>query len=151
MVASKSKTPVDDFLAWLRRSGLSSKTIRKHAENVDFYINEFLLYEDAQQFLLPLRYLQILTLDDSLGQAHGDNAALPDLALGDDRAMLGFDQRLGNGQPQSDAGPVPGLVPTVEALKDVWQRRGINAWAGVADAYRYVEIRRVSQTLRVST
>lgn len=49
MVASKSKTPVDDFSAWLRRSELSSKTIRKHTENVDFYINEFLLYEDAQE------------------------------------------------------------------------------------------------------
>jgi hypothetical protein len=45
MVAGKSKTPVDDFSAWLRRSELSSKTIRKHTENVDFYINEFLLYK----------------------------------------------------------------------------------------------------------
>jgi len=40
---------LDDFSTWLRRSGLSSKTIKKHTENVDFYINEFLLYEDAQE------------------------------------------------------------------------------------------------------
>ncbi len=40
---------LDDFEAWLQKSGLSSATIRKHTENVDFYINEFLLYEDAEE------------------------------------------------------------------------------------------------------
>ena len=40
---------LDDFAGWLQQSGLSSKTIRKHTENVDFYINEFLLYEDAEE------------------------------------------------------------------------------------------------------
>lgn len=40
---------LDDFAAWLRQAGLSSKTIKKHIENVDFYINEFLLYEDAEE------------------------------------------------------------------------------------------------------
>jgi hypothetical protein len=35
------------FKTWLQESGLSDKTIRKHLENVQFYINEFLLYEDA--------------------------------------------------------------------------------------------------------
>lgn len=38
---------LDEFANWLQQSGLSSKTIKKHVENVDFYINEFLLYEDA--------------------------------------------------------------------------------------------------------
>jgi site-specific recombinase XerD len=38
---------LDDFAAWLRKSNLADKTIRNHLENVDFYINEFLLYEDA--------------------------------------------------------------------------------------------------------
>ena len=37
-----------DFAIWLQQSGLSSKTIAKHTENIDFYINEFLLYEDAE-------------------------------------------------------------------------------------------------------
>ena len=40
---------LEDFAAWLRKSGLSDKTIRKHTENVDFYINEYLLYEDATE------------------------------------------------------------------------------------------------------
>ncbi len=35
------------FAAWLKVSKLKDKTIRSHTENVDFYINEFLLYEDA--------------------------------------------------------------------------------------------------------
>jgi len=38
---------LEDFEAWLRASNLKGKTIRRHVEKVDFYINEFLLYEDA--------------------------------------------------------------------------------------------------------
>ena len=36
-----------DFENWLRKSNLADKTIRRHSENVDFYINVYLLYEDA--------------------------------------------------------------------------------------------------------
>jgi site-specific recombinase XerD len=36
-----------DFEAWLRASGLAAKTINKHVRNVDFYVNAYLLYEDA--------------------------------------------------------------------------------------------------------
>ncbi|MDI6891363.1 MAG: hypothetical protein QMC83_10585 [Thermodesulfovibrionales bacterium] len=32
---------------WLSNKKLSKKTINKHCSNVDFYINDFLLYEDA--------------------------------------------------------------------------------------------------------
>jgi site-specific recombinase XerD len=38
---------LEDFENWLRRSNLADKTIDKHAENIDFYVNEYLLYEDA--------------------------------------------------------------------------------------------------------
>jgi len=38
-----------DFEAWLKASGLSEKTIDKHVSNIDFYINEYLLYEDATE------------------------------------------------------------------------------------------------------
>ena len=34
---------LDDFATWLQQSGLSRKTIHKHTENIDFYINAFLL------------------------------------------------------------------------------------------------------------
>lgn len=37
-----------DFDTWLKISKLKDKTIKKHLDNVDFYINEFLLYEDAE-------------------------------------------------------------------------------------------------------
>jgi site-specific recombinase XerD len=36
-----------DFESWLESSGLSEKTIKNHLANIDFYINEYLLYEDA--------------------------------------------------------------------------------------------------------
>ena len=38
---------LDDFKRWLADKGLAKKTIRRHVENIDFYINDFLLYEDA--------------------------------------------------------------------------------------------------------
>ncbi len=36
-----------DFEQWFSEKGLTEKTIQRHVENVNFYINEFLLYEDA--------------------------------------------------------------------------------------------------------
>ena len=36
-----------DFGKWLSDKNLSQKTKDKHCSNVDFYINEYLLYEDA--------------------------------------------------------------------------------------------------------
>jgi hypothetical protein len=38
---------LDDFVARLRGQRLASGTIRKHLENVEFFINEFLLCHDA--------------------------------------------------------------------------------------------------------
>jgi len=40
-------TLLSDFGAWLIASKLKDKTIKTHVDNVDFYINEFLLYEEA--------------------------------------------------------------------------------------------------------
>ncbi len=36
-----------DFRKWLEKDGLSEKTISNHVKNSDFFINEFLVYEDA--------------------------------------------------------------------------------------------------------
>lgn len=38
---------LDEFDAWLREKQLTEDTIRKHVFNIDFYINHFLLYEEA--------------------------------------------------------------------------------------------------------
>ena len=38
---------LDEFDAWLKLSGLSPNTINNHVSNIDFYINDYLLYEDA--------------------------------------------------------------------------------------------------------
>ncbi|MCW8799415.1 MAG: phage integrase SAM-like domain-containing protein [Desulfobacter sp.] len=38
---------LNEFGMWLKSSGLSEKTINNHLSNIDFYVNEYLLYEDA--------------------------------------------------------------------------------------------------------
>jgi hypothetical protein len=36
-----------EFAGWLRGKGLSEATVERHCENIDFYVNEFLLYDGA--------------------------------------------------------------------------------------------------------
>lgn len=43
-----NKKILKDFNVWLKNKNLKEKTIRIHLDNVDFYINEFLLYEEAE-------------------------------------------------------------------------------------------------------
>jgi hypothetical protein len=38
---------IDRFEEWLERKGLSKKTVDMHCENIRFYVNHFLLYEDT--------------------------------------------------------------------------------------------------------
>ncbi len=38
-----------DFETWLKSSGLSKTTIDNHLSNIDFYINEYLLYEGTTE------------------------------------------------------------------------------------------------------
>ena len=40
---------LSEFEVWLKSSGLSKKTIENHLSNIDFYVNEYLLYEDATE------------------------------------------------------------------------------------------------------
>lgn len=40
-----NKEILNKFKVWLQASNLAERTIKSHLENVDFYINEFLLYE----------------------------------------------------------------------------------------------------------
>lgn len=46
-IKKANKLLLNKFEASLESSGLSIKTIDKHLSNIHFYINEFLLYEDA--------------------------------------------------------------------------------------------------------
>jgi len=46
-IRKDNETLISGFKTWLSAKGLSQKTIDKHTSNADFYINEFLLYEDA--------------------------------------------------------------------------------------------------------
>ncbi len=40
---------LDEFGVWLKSSGLAEKTINNHKSNIDFYINEYLLYEEVTE------------------------------------------------------------------------------------------------------
>lgn len=46
-IRSENEVLLNDFGTWLVQSGLKEKTVKKHTGNVWFYINEYLLYEDA--------------------------------------------------------------------------------------------------------
>jgi site-specific recombinase XerD len=46
-IRKENKKLISGFETSLSAKGLSPKTIDKHTSNVDFYVNEFLLYEDA--------------------------------------------------------------------------------------------------------
>ena len=43
----ENKPLLEDFEQWLAGKGLAKKTIKRHTENIDFYINDYLLYDDA--------------------------------------------------------------------------------------------------------
>ena len=40
---------LDEFADWLAAKRLSEKTVGRHCQNLEFYLNHFLLYEDAQR------------------------------------------------------------------------------------------------------
>ncbi|CAK8722014.1 Phage integrase, N-terminal SAM-like domain [Candidatus Electrothrix laxa] len=46
-IKKANKGLLNEFDAWLKASGLSKKTIKNHLGNIEFYVNEYLLYEDA--------------------------------------------------------------------------------------------------------
>jgi len=61
-IKTENQHLIDDFQRWLKSKKLSEKTIGKHVYNVDFYINDFLLYEE------PLRpHEGINKIDSFLG------------------------------------------------------------------------------------
>jgi site-specific recombinase XerD len=44
-----NKHLLSDFGAWLMKSGLSEKTMRQHVQNIDIYVNDYLLCEDPTE------------------------------------------------------------------------------------------------------
>ena len=45
LIREENQGLLNAFESWLSGAGLTKTTARKHRENIDFYINEFLLYE----------------------------------------------------------------------------------------------------------
>ncbi len=48
-IRKSNERQLNEFEAWLKSSGLSKKTINNHVSNIDFYINEYLLYEESTE------------------------------------------------------------------------------------------------------
>ncbi len=46
-IRAENQQLLSEFVSWLTAAGLSSTTVDRHRSNVEFYINKFLLYEDA--------------------------------------------------------------------------------------------------------
>ena len=46
-IRKTNKQLLSEFDLSLKSSGLSENTINNHVSNIDFYVNEYLLYEDA--------------------------------------------------------------------------------------------------------
>ncbi len=47
LIRKDNQALLNGFTSWLRAKGLGEATAKKHLWNIDFYINNFLLYEDA--------------------------------------------------------------------------------------------------------
>ncbi len=47
IIRAENAILLTEFVAWLKASDLSEKVVNAHRQNIDFYINEYLLYEDA--------------------------------------------------------------------------------------------------------
>ena len=48
-IRTVNKRLLNAFETWLKSFGLSEKGINNHVSNIDFYINDYLLYEDATE------------------------------------------------------------------------------------------------------
>ncbi len=48
-IRRENATLLDEFAYSLAANGLSEATVSRHRENMDFYLNHFLLYEDAEK------------------------------------------------------------------------------------------------------
>ena len=45
-IHKRNENLIYNFRGWLKRSGLGEKTIDKHVDNISFFLNEFVTYQD---------------------------------------------------------------------------------------------------------
>lgn len=48
-IQAENSEVLEAFESWLNGKNLSGSTVKKHRDNIDFYINEFLLYEEPKR------------------------------------------------------------------------------------------------------
>lgn len=49
LIREENQRLLDHFESWMLSAGLKKATAQKHRQNIDFYINEFLLYESPMR------------------------------------------------------------------------------------------------------
>jgi site-specific recombinase XerD len=59
IIKKTNESLLTDFEAWLKSSGYSDKTIKNHLSNIEFYINEYLLYEDIIEAKSGVHYVSM--------------------------------------------------------------------------------------------
>ena len=48
-IRAENEKLLEEFAGWLSAKGLGDTTVHRHCKNVEFYLNYFLLYEDAEE------------------------------------------------------------------------------------------------------
>ena len=46
-IQKRNSDLIENFADWLKRSGLSEKTISKHTDNIEFFLNEYVVYKET--------------------------------------------------------------------------------------------------------
>jgi len=45
-IRKRNENLIYNFAGWMKRSSLAEKTVDKHTSNIDFFLNEYLIYQD---------------------------------------------------------------------------------------------------------
>ena len=48
-IQKRNDNLIYNFAGWLKRSGLGEKTVTKHINNIEFFLNEYLAYQDISE------------------------------------------------------------------------------------------------------
>ena len=62
-IHKRNNNLIYNFEDWMKRSGLSEKTIDKHTSNIDFFLNEYLVYQDRND---SDEYIELCQAEDGI-------------------------------------------------------------------------------------
>ena len=62
-IRKRNENLIYNFTGWMKRSGLAEKTIAKHTSNIDFFLNEYLVYQDKND---SEEYIELCQAEDGI-------------------------------------------------------------------------------------